>query len=68
MKNQWKGKDKQEKDGIVRKQIMHLSHLLVPQYEIELMLCLTFTGALAQSDALALWSTGASLLEVDQTS
>ena len=47
---------------------MHLSHLLVSQYEIELMLCLTFTGALAQSDALALWSTGASLLEVDQTS
>ena len=56
-------KNKWEKYGIVHKQITHLSHLLVSQRETE-QTCLTFIGALAPL-ARALWSAGASLLELD---
>ena len=53
-----------KEDGIVQKQIIHSSHVLVPPKETEQM-CITMADTLTQSDALALQSVGSSLLELD---
>ena len=62
--NQWKKKVNEKEDGIVQKQIIHSSHLLVPPKETE-ETCITFTDTLAQYDTLALRSVGSSMLELD---